>query len=89
MSCFLSLGVFSWNFGGGTFEVPTDQNTTKIPREDPQREKKNENGSGRRKKKREILVWVGVCLCVLVSWCLRFVSGERGGGRRGEWEGVG
>ena len=33
-----------------TFEVPTDQNTTKIPREDPQRDKKNENGGGRRKK---------------------------------------
>ena len=49
-----------------TFEDPTDQNTTKIPREDTWREetrhekihrerKKNENGGGRRKKKREIL----------------------------------
>ena len=33
-----------------TFEGPG----TKIPREDPQREKKNENGSGRGKNKREI-----------------------------------
>ena len=36
-----------------TFEVPTDQNTTKIPREDPQRGRKNENCGG--KEKREIL----------------------------------
>ena len=67
-SFFLSLGVFSWNFGGvlvgrrgvsqdnlkaktSTFEVPTDQNTTKIPREDPQREeKRHEKASGERKK---------------------------------------
>ena len=32
--------------------VPAFKNTTKIPREDPQREKKSENGSGRRKKGR-------------------------------------
>ena len=37
-----------------TFEVPTDQNTTKIPREDPQREgKRHEKTSGERKKRRE------------------------------------
>ena len=37
--------------------VPAFKNTTKIPREDPQREreKKSENGSGRGKKKSEIL----------------------------------
>ena len=34
-----------------TFEVPTDQNTTKIPREDPQREeKRHEKTPGERKK---------------------------------------
>ena len=34
-----------------TFEVPTDQNTTKIPREDPQREEKfHEKTPGERKK---------------------------------------
>ena len=33
---------------------PGASNTTKIPREDPQREKKSENGGGREKKKREI-----------------------------------
>ena len=39
-----------------TFEVPTDQNTTKIPREDPQRERrKKENCCGRGKEKREIV----------------------------------
>ena len=35
--------------------VPAFKNTTKIQREDPQREKKSENGGGRGKKKREIL----------------------------------
>ena len=35
-----------------TFEGPGASNTTKIPREDPQREKKNENGGGRGKKAR-------------------------------------
>ena len=39
------------------FRVPVLQRTTKIPREDPQREReqKSENGSGRGKKKSEIL----------------------------------
>ena len=37
-----------------TFEVPSDQNTTKIPREDPQREEnRHEKASGERKKRRE------------------------------------
>ena len=34
-----------------TFEVPTDQNTTKIPREDPQREKKRHEKIPRERKK--------------------------------------
>ena len=38
-----------------TFEGPGASNTTKIPREDPQREKKSENGCGRGGKKLEIL----------------------------------
>ena len=38
-----------------TLEGPGASNTTKIPREDPQREKKSENGSGEMEKKREIL----------------------------------
>ena len=76
-SFFLSLGVFSWNFGGvlvgrdsnvlvfairlscGTpavcaFEVPTDQNTTKIPREDPQREKKKRKWEWKKEQKARI-----------------------------------
>ena len=38
-----------------TFEGPGASNTTKIPREDPQRERKSENGGGRGNKKRESL----------------------------------
>ena len=42
-----------------TFEDPGASNTTKIPREDPQREKKSENGGGRGNKKRDILAGSG------------------------------
>ena len=35
-----------------TFEDPTDQNTTKIPREDPQREEKRHEKDTRREKKK-------------------------------------
>ena len=42
--------------GCRTFQGPGASNTTKIPREDPQREKRKErNGGGRGEKKREVL----------------------------------
>ena len=34
-----------------TFEVPTDQNTTKIPREDPEREEKRHEKTPREREK--------------------------------------
>ena len=65
-----------------TFEGPGASNTTKIPREDPQRERKRTKmGAGEGKKKREILgphpsgphpakPQPSECVCVLVSVCV-------------------
>ena len=72
-----------------TFEVPTDQNTTKIPREDPQREeKRHEKTPGERKKdtrrsperKKKMKMGVGEGKKKARNF------GRFGGGARGPWE---